>query len=168
MFILPPAYEGILVGLLLSDAGINKSKSNKLLRIAFVHSFTLHFHYFMLVYFSLSSVFRSLPILRIQYRRGIKNVSLSIISKGLPAIHNLCLQFLDVNGRKIIPIDIYNLLTPIALAHWIMGDGEAREYGLRLCTDAFSIKEVVTLMNVLLIRYNIQSSIFWKKKLLPV
>ena len=82
---------------------------------------------------------------------------------GLPAIHNLCLQILDVNGRKIIPIDIYNLLTPIALAHWIMGDGEAREYGLRLCTDAFSIKEVVTLMNVLLIRYNIQSSIFEKK-----
>lgn len=163
MFILPPAYEGILVGLLLSDAGINKSKSNKLMRIAFVQSFTLHFHYFMHVYFSLSFIFRSLPILRIQYRRGIKNVSLSIISMGLPAIHNLCLQILDVNGRKIIPIDIYNLLTPIALAHWIMGDGEAREYGLRLCTDAFSIKEVVTLMNVLLIRYNIQSSIFWKK-----
>jgi hypothetical protein len=27
------------------------------------------------------------------------------------------------NGIKIIPKDIYNMLTPVALAHLIMGDG---------------------------------------------
>jgi hypothetical protein len=117
MFILPYNYESILVGLLLSDAGVNRSKTNNYKRIAFVQSYRLHFHYFMHVYFSLSFIFRSLPVFRIQYRRGIRNSSLAIISMGLPAIHNLCLKFLDVNGKKIIPIDIYNLLTPIALAH---------------------------------------------------
>jgi hypothetical protein len=44
-----------------------------------------------------------------------------------------------------------------------MGDGEGRDYGLRLCTDSFSIKEVVTLMNVLKIRYNINSKIHIKR-----
>nr|YP_009926595.1 hypothetical protein [Wolfiporia cocos]QNH92653.1 hypothetical protein [Wolfiporia cocos] len=82
---------------------------------------------------------------------------------GLPAIHNLCLQFLDDKGNKIVPADIYNLLTPIALANWIMGDGEARHSGLRLCTDSFHIKDVVRLMNVLLIRYDIHCTIFMKK-----
>lgn len=71
------------------------------MRIAFVQSYTLHFHYFMHVYFSLSFIFRSLPVYRIQHRRGIKNITLAIISMGLPAIHNLCLQFLDVNGKKL-------------------------------------------------------------------
>nr|QNH92698.1 hypothetical protein [Wolfiporia cocos] len=120
MFVLPHHYVGILVGLLLSDAGINKSLSNRLMRIAFVQSFTVHFYYFMHIYFSLQFIFRSLPNLRIQSRRGKRNVSLSIISMGLPAIHNLCLQFLDDKGNKIVPADIYNLLTPIALANWII------------------------------------------------
>jgi hypothetical protein len=44
-----------------------------------------------------------------------------------------------------------------------MGDGEAREYGLRICTDDFSVKEVVTLINVLYIRYDIQCSLYMKK-----
>jgi hypothetical protein len=66
IIILPHFYEGVLVGLLLSDGGINKSKTNKLMSIAFVQSFTKHFHYFMHIYFSLSFIFRSLPNLRIQ------------------------------------------------------------------------------------------------------
>jgi hypothetical protein len=160
--VLPHLYESILVGLLLSDGGINKSKTNKLMRIAFVQSFTIHFHYFMHVYFSLSFIFSSLPYLRIQYKKGIKNSSLYIISMGLPFIHNLCLQFIDIKGNKVIPKNINELLTPIALAHWIMGDGEARYFGLRLCTDSFSIPEVVSLINVLLIRYKIKSTLFMK------
>ena len=53
---------------------------------------------------------------------------------------------------KIIPYNIYDLLTPIALAHWIMGDGAKRNKGLVLCTDSFSISDVVKLSNVLRIK----------------
>lgn len=113
--------------------------------------------------FSLSFIFRSLPYLRIQYLNGRKNVYLSIITIGLPFIHNLCLQFLDSNNKKIIPENIYELLQPVALAHWIMGDGESRDYGLRLCTDSYSIKEVIILMNVLNIRYDINCKLYMTK-----
>ncbi len=48
---------------------------------------------------------------------------------------------------KKIPLDIYNLLDPIALAHWIMGDGQkVKTGGLTLCTDSYSIIDVVRLM----------------------
>jgi hypothetical protein len=67
-----PFYVGVLLGLLISDGGINRSKSNKLMRIGFVQSFTEHFHYFMYVYFSFSFIFRSLPYLRIQFKKGIQ------------------------------------------------------------------------------------------------
>lgn len=60
-----------------------------------------------------------------------------------------------VNGVKRLPVDIYNLLTPEALAHLIQGDGEARNYGLILCTDSLTIQEVVKLMNVLMLKYQL-------------
>jgi hypothetical protein len=59
----------------------------------------------------------------------------------------------------VVPLDIYNLLTPVALAHWIMGDGQANRSGLTLCTDSFSIQEVVLLMNVLMVRYGLECTL---------
>jgi LAGLIDADG DNA endonuclease family len=64
-----------------------------------------------------------------------------------------------VNGIKVVPVDSLNLLTPIALAHWIMGDGEARDYGLILYTDSFTIQDVVHLMNVLMIKYELECTL---------
>jgi len=56
-------------------------------------------------------------------------------------------------GVKIIPQDIYNMLTPVALAHMVMGDGSVSRHGLILCTNSYSVQDVVRLMNVLIIRY---------------
>jgi LAGLIDADG DNA endonuclease family len=58
------------------------------------------------------------------------------------------------NTKKTIPENIFHLLNPIALQHWIMGDGQRRDKGLVLCKDSYSILEVVRLVNVLIIRYN--------------
>ena len=61
-----------------------------------------------------------------------------------------------VNGVKVIPDNIYELLTPIALAHFIMGDGTRMGNGLILCTHNYSIQDVVRLMNfVLMIKYRL-------------
>jgi len=40
-----------------------------------------------------------------------------------------------------------------------MGAGSRRGSGLLLCTDKFSIQEVVLLINVLIIRYNLKCTI---------
>ena len=78
-------------------------------------------------------------------------------------------------GVKIIPENIYDLLTPVALArgrqaprfylgplsrshiktHLIMGDGKKSRHGLILCTDSYIIQDVVRLINVLNIRYRL-------------
>jgi hypothetical protein len=60
------------------------------------------------------------------------------------------------NGVKIVPQNIYELLTPVALAHMIMGDGTAKSHGLIICTDSYSIEDTVRLMNVLIIRYRLE------------
>jgi hypothetical protein len=63
------------------------------------------------------------------------------------------------NGVKIIPNNIYEVLTPTALAHLIMGDGSVQRHGLALCTDSYSIEDVVRLINVLMIRYRLECTL---------
>ena len=64
-----------------------------------------------------------------------------------------------VNKSKIIPYNIFELLTPVALAHMIMGDGQVASRGLRLCTDSYSVQDVVKLMNVLIIKYRLSCTL---------
>jgi hypothetical protein len=51
------------------------------------------------------------------------------------------------------------VLTPIALAHLIMGDGAVQRHGLILYTNSYSIQDIVLLMNVLIIRYRLECTI---------
>ena len=76
----------------------------------------------------------------------------------MPCITELYLLFYPEN-IKVIPQDIYNLLTPIALAHLIMGDGSKQRHGLIICTDSYKLVDVVSLMNVLMIRYRLDCTI---------
>jgi hypothetical protein len=63
------------------------------------------------------------------------------------------------NGVKVIPEDIYNILTPIALAHMIMGDGSVKSHGLIICTDSYSIEDTIRLINVLIIKYRLECTL---------
>lgn len=70
------------------------------------------------------------------------------------------------------------MLTPVALAHMIMGDGvNDHGDGLILCTDSYTLEDVVRLINVLIIRYNLECSlrrasnkyrIYIKKRSMPL
>ena len=52
------------------------------------------------------------------------------------------------------------MLTRVALAYMIAGDGTSDHgYGLILCTDSFTIQDTVRLMNVLIIRYNLECNL---------
>ena len=66
------------------------------------------------------------------------------------------------NSKHIIPMNLFDYFNPTVLAYWIMGDGaqiNRKQRGLILCTDSFTIKEVVYLMNVMLIKYNIETTL---------
>jgi hypothetical protein len=46
-----------------------------------------------------------------------------------------------------------------------MGDGAVmREKGLRICTDSFSTKDVILLMNVLIIKYRLSCTLHKNKE----
>jgi hypothetical protein len=68
------------------------------------------------------------------------------------------------SGKKVIPINIYDLLTPLGLAIWFMDDGSIKSHeskGRILNTHSFSKKEVLMLCAVLQNKFNLQA---WPRK----
>lgn len=63
--------------------------------------------------------------------------------------------------------DLFFYLDYIALAHWIKGDGARHNRGIILCTDGFSIKEVIFLMNILRIKFGIKPTKYLFKDRYP-
>jgi hypothetical protein len=63
------------------------------------------------------------------------------------------------NGRKVIPGNIYEYLTPLALAVWIMDSGCFANSGIRLATNSFKLKEVELLQDVIKSKYNLETTI---------
>ena len=71
-----------------------------------------------------------------RHRYGKSIFSLEIHTRSMSCIIELC-SFI------YIKFSMYNELTPIALAYWIMGDGTFKGITLLFCTDSYSIKDIV-------------------------
>lgn len=83
-------------------------------------------------------------------------------TKRLPSITNLYFSwYKEIDGKfiKILPFNIEELLTPVALAHWIMGDGYFADGCVKICTDNFTKEEVLRLIEILHVKYGIKASI---------
>ena len=69
-----------------------------------------------------------------------------------------------VNGKKVVPANIADILTPLGLAIWIMDDGGLGSNGtLNLHTDSYTLTEVNLLIDVLKRNFDINSRISIKR-----
>ena len=59
------------------------------------------------------------------------------------------------SGRKAVPPDVADLLSPLALAVWLMDDGAADHFGATLQTHSFSEDEVEVLRRALGERFDL-------------
>lgn len=155
---IPTYHLSVLVGLLLSDAGLSKQKKSKNARLGFKQSM-IHFPFFWITFSTLSHYCSSLPYPDNAIIKNKRYYGIRLDTRAYICLTLLYDMFYKDNV-KIVPLDIYNLLTPVSLAYWIMGDGSGNIWkGLYLCTDSFNDHDIIKLMNVLLIRYNIISSL---------
>lgn len=169
LIFLPPYIKGVVIGLLLSDGWIAfSSAGSKNARLGFKQSFPANYKYFWYVFNLLSHYNKSLPYISSSVKDGVRSFGLQMQTRALPIFTELRYLFY-VDGIKIIPDFeiIYNLLTPEALAHWIAGDGTRHYKSIILCTDSYSISDVVKLMNVLIIKYDLECTLHMHKKVSP-
>ena len=161
---LPYFIKSVMVGLLLSDGYINfygkRSKNGSLgLTQSLAHSGYLYFVFNILAHYC-----PRYPIFNERFGKPIFN--LEIFTRSMLCITELHNKFY-VEKIKVIKPSIYNDLTPVGLAHWIMGDGTFNAITLLLCTDSYTIKEVVLLINVLIIKYDIHCTIRYYNQRYP-
>ena len=67
--------------------------------------------------------------------------------------------FYNNNKKKVIPKNIADYLTPLALAVWIMDDGTLKKPGVRIATNCFTLEEVELLKLALENKFNLKCSL---------
>lgn len=157
---LTPRVKSILIGLILSDGWLQK-KGHWNPRIGFKQSL-INFSYFWHVFNELAYLCSGLPFLSKAITRGKLFFSLSLQTRQLECLNEIFNLFYLVNKGQIIKTvkpELFFYIDYLVLAHWIMGDGSKRAKGLILCTDNFNLQEVVLLVNILIIKFNINPTI---------
>lgn len=153
--------KSIIVGLLLSDGWMNKyGHWNP--RIGLKQS-VKNFPYLWQVYNELSYLCSG-PLYQGKAKiRGKTFYNWSFQTRQLPCLIEIYnLFYVKEKGKiiKTIKPDLFFYLDYIALAHLIQGDGSSRNKGVSLITYGFSLKEVILLMNILIIKFDIQPTIY--------
>lgn len=157
---LTPRVKSIIIGLILSDGWIQKN-GNWNPRIGFKQSI-VNFPYFWEVYNELAYLCSGLPMWGKVIKRGKIFFSIAFQTRQLDCLNEIFNLFFKSNNvirTKTIKPELFFYLDNIALAHWIMGDGSKRKNGLILCTDNFSLQEIVLLVNILIIKFDIYPTI---------
>lgn len=63
--------------------------------------------------------------------------------------------FYPINGIKVVPKNINQFLSPLALAVWIQDDGTSLPSGLKIATNSFTKEEVLFLCEILYKNFNL-------------
>ena len=143
----------IIIGLLLGDGHIQSRNGNS--RFIYGQSSLRehHLNYFNHI-FDLFKPFISkdfFPKSRTFIDKRTKNTysSISFATLTLPCFNKYRNLFYNEENKKIVPLNINQLLTPIGLAYWIMDDGSLQNKGLHLSTYSFTLEDITLLKSTL-------------------
>jgi LAGLIDADG DNA endonuclease family len=160
---LPDNIKEVLVGIMLSDGHLARRSITGNARFIFSQSGKENTRpYFYLVY----GMFKIYCAKDSKYyakawkdkKTNQEYSSVTFTTMQLPCFTELhSLWYL--NKRKIVPKNIKDILTPIGLAYWIMGDGFRHNLGLHLSVYAFSPNEIELLINTLETKFLLKCSI---------
>lgn len=99
-------------------------------------------------------------------RTNKKYSAISFTTMQLPCFNEYRDMFYNLNV-KVVPENIYDLLTPRGLAFWIMDDGSRQGSGLHISVYGFSNTDVDKLMFTLQDKFNIKCSIHYNRDKKP-
>lgn len=170
LIVIPDDIKDVLIGILLGDAHIVKRSPTANSRLVYAQTAIAHKSYFEYVYsfFITFCVKDYVPQSRVgRDKRTNKTYSaISFTTMQLPCF-NVFRELFYLSNVKIVPDNIYELLTPRGLAFWIMDDGSKHGKGLHISVYAFSNENVDKLMFTLQDKFNLKCSIHYNKKNKP-
>jgi hypothetical protein len=155
---LPKELQEILIGLLLGDVYAQRRRIRGNTYLYFEQGI-VHKNYLYHLFDLFKDYCRSEPRIsdRLPDKRTNKVYTRILFSTySLPCFNVLHSMFYP-NGKKIVPLNIEELLTPLGLAYWICDDGTyCKKYKyIRLATNSFTLQEVELLLGVLRSKFNL-------------
>jgi LAGLIDADG DNA endonuclease family len=114
---IPIQHYSIFIGILISDAWLQHPHSKANARLGFKQSLS-HFEFFWHVFTILSHYCSAYPYITKTTLNRVTHYSLGFTTRSLPCITELWGLFY-FNGKKIVPKNLFDILTPEALAYWI-------------------------------------------------
>jgi hypothetical protein len=167
--VLSPNQKEVLIGTMLGDTYLERQKPTYNARLRFDQTYPSHEGYIDLLY----SIFYDLtgpqgsPSIhnrKPDKRTGKIYSTIAFKTRRLPCLtpyHDL----FYLNRIKVIPNNIKDLLTPVALAFWIMDDGGLSSSNQTLLhTDSYTLKEVELLQFTLLKKFGLRTRLVEKRR----
>jgi hypothetical protein len=148
--------RSIIIGLLLSDAWLQKRKGWNP-RVGFKQSIK-NLKFLWNTFLILSKLCSSFPVLINNLKKGKLFFGITFQTRQLKCLNEIY-TILYEDNKKTIKLILFDYIDYIVLAYWIMGDGAKRNKGIILCTDNFTLKEVILLMNILIIKFDLECTI---------
>ena len=149
----------VLIGTILGDVHMRRSSEKANVRIIFRQG-SINTSYLLHLYSLFKNFVLTPPSVNTisDKSTGKLRYNISFATLSLPCFNELYESFY-LEGKKIIPNNIADLLTRISLAYWIMDDGSFTGSGLKLHTNAFSLEELNLLIKALNKNFSIKASI---------
>jgi hypothetical protein len=151
-FSLSQELKDITIGLLLGDLYARKQKLGVNTCLAFRQGI-LHEDYLIHLYQKFQDFCPQGPKIQVpkpDIRNGKVHKSIYFSTYSLPSFNELHKLFY-FDGKKVIPLNIAELLTPLGLCYWICDDGcfDKNKKFVLLCTESFTMVEVELLIAAL-------------------
>lgn len=153
--------DEIIIGCLLGDLSAEKKNINSNTRLQFKQSI-INIDYVNYLYSLFKDYCGSAPIVIKSFDdRPSKMKEYSAIkfqTLSLPCFNKNREMFYNLEGTKIIPLNLIDCLTARGLAHWIMDDGYKFNKGFYLSTESFTLNEHKLLINILKSKFDLESN----------
>nr|YP_010130213.1 LAGLIDADG endonuclease [Clavaria fumosa]QPZ51115.1 LAGLIDADG endonuclease [Clavaria fumosa] len=157
-FTLSKELKEILIGLFLGDLCAQRRSTNT--NLHFEQGFK-HKDYILHLFDLFKNYCRSKPKISerpLDKRTNKIYTRVQFATLSLPCFNELYLLFYS-SGKKIIPLNIKELLTPIGLAYWAMDDGHKDRNNFIFNTNSYTLKEVELLKLVLKENFSLDCTI---------
>lgn len=162
--VLSPFLKECLVGHLLGDGFITKSPGrNTNARFGFSQS-GKKIEYFTKVFsnFKVLCTPDTIPHVKL-FTTGDTNLSsLNFWTIRLPCL-NAYYELFYGNGKRIVPINIIDILSPIGLSYWIIDDGSKQNKGIHLNVYSFDEQSIERLLDTLRTKYSLVCTVHYHK-----
>jgi len=162
-FWLPEELKQILVGLILGDLNVQKQTKNSNVRLCFKQGL-VHKEYLMHLYELFKTYSPALPKTTnpvADKRTGNTYIGMWFNTYSLPCF-NIFYDMFYLDGKKIIPLNIGDMFTPLSLAYLVADDGGfcKSTKRIRLSTNSFTLEEVNLLVAILNNRWNLNCAVY--------